>query len=142
VNNCNNTEGGMQCTTRRLVEHCDVDGYGVVHFARYAAFSETVALALFEKIGLGLRKLQAAGIELRIRHLDLRYRAAAGFSDDLVLHSKIGKIGIAHVEVTVRISRENATDEAVTMVDGKLDFAFVGAETGTVMQVPSEMILR
>jgi acyl-CoA thioester hydrolase len=126
----------VQCIVRRPVEHSDLDSYGVVHFARYAAFAETAALTLLQQIGLGVQRLDERGIELRVRELALKYRAAATFADNLALEARIGRIGIAHVDIGVRILRESEDPEPTTLVDGKLDMVFVDAKTGRPIPVP------
>jgi YbgC/YbaW family acyl-CoA thioester hydrolase len=124
-----------QHVVRRPVEHSDIDGYGVVHFARYAAFAETAALALLEKIGLGIERLQESGIELRVRELSLKYRAAATFADTLLVEAHVDRIGIAHLHVGVRILREREDPEP-TLVDGKLDMALIDSKTRRPIPVP------
>jgi acyl-CoA thioester hydrolase len=120
----------------RPVEHSDIDGYGVVHFARYAAFAETAALALLQQIGLGVQHLEERGIELRVRELALRYRCAATFADNLRLEAHISRFGIAHLEVGVRIAREPPDPEMITFVDGKLDMVFIDSKTRRPIPVP------
>jgi acyl-CoA thioester hydrolase len=121
---------------RRQVEHSDIDGYGVVHFARYAAFMETAALGLLQNIDLGIQRLQRSGVELRVRELSLKYRASAAFADNLVIEANIARIGIAHLRIGVRILRERGGQEMTALVAGELDVVFVCSETGRPIPVP------
>lgn len=119
---------------RRLVEASDLDGYGVVHFARYAAFAETAALGLLEANGLGLVGLERRGVEVRVRDLRLRYRAAAAYADALRIEAAVTRPAIAHVVVAVRVVREDGPpgDDGApaALVEGELDLVFVGAGSG------------
>jgi acyl-CoA thioester hydrolase len=123
-------------TLNRRVEHCDIDGYGVVHFSRYAAFCETAALEMLGSLGLGLSDLEVEGTELRVRQLRIRYRAAAKYGDELMLSAKLQYVGLAHILVLANVSRRETVGDPSVLADGELDLVFVGAVTGNPIPVP------
>jgi acyl-CoA thioester hydrolase len=129
-------------TVSRRVEHVDTDGYGVVHFSRYAAFAETAALELLEQIGTGLQALDARGLEVRVREIKLSYAAPARVRDELVLDAQLAHAGEARLRVSILISRQTgpaAMSEMVNLVSGYLELVLVDRASGQPRLIPEDV---
>ncbi|MBB6566595.1 thioesterase family protein [Kribbella sandramycini] len=109
----------------RQVEHVDTDASGVVHFARYASLIETALLDNLERLGTGLDTLAAAGAELVVSELRLRYLASARYPDELSLEASVDHVGAARARIagTVRRSADGAELATGTLVLGLVDRA-------------------
>jgi YbgC/YbaW family acyl-CoA thioester hydrolase len=126
-------------TLIRNVEHSDIDGFGVVHFSRYAVFFETIVLILLEELGFGIQHIQEHQLELRIRELRIRYRSAARFGDPLRLTATLANTGIAHLDFDVNASLSSQTEAPRVIALGRLDAVVVEQKNGSpvvLAQVP------
>lgn len=126
-------------TLHRRVEHSDVDGYGVVHFSRYAAFMEAALLDDLETRGLGLERLGNHKLELRVRELNVRYLVAVRHRDWLLLEPRLAHVGAASLRVEVKISRAEGEDGPTVLAVGTLSLAFVSSESGRPVVLPATL---
>jgi YbgC/YbaW family acyl-CoA thioester hydrolase len=122
-------------TVHRPVEHCDTDSYGVVHFSRYPAVMETAALKVLEELGAGLEHLRHGGIELRVRELKVRYKAAARYGDILLMQAELGHVAPAHVRVVVQAYLDTPNGREL-VAEAELNIVFVDATTGRPTAIP------
>jgi acyl-CoA thioesterase FadM len=124
-------------STERRVENDDVDGYSVMHFARYALLLESVALEALEQWGCGLSELECLGLELRVRELRIRYLFPARHGDKLRLNAELVRRGLAHLRIKVSISRMLIDRPFVGVAEAEIDFVFIDLLTGRPRGTPS-----
>ena len=124
-------------TVTLRVEPSDVDGYEIVHFARYAVFAEQAGLNFLDKHGFGLDSLTDIGLELRVRELRINYRASARCGDVLELQAGVARLGRAHLSVAVQIKRALPAGGSELLTHIVLDYVFVDMLNGKTALVPA-----
>lgn len=122
----------------RQVEHVDTDAAGVVHFTRYASLLETAVLENLERLGVGVRQLGEAGLELAITELQMNYFASARFFDPLRVRIRVDRVGGASCSVSGDVHHGDATPETL-LASGRLVLCVVSRADGTATALPSRM---
>lgn len=118
------------------VAPADVDGYGIVHFARYPLYAEQAGLAFLEGRGFGLDGLDNLGLGLRVRELRVTYRASARLGDRLFLHAEKARLGRAYLRVAVQIQRAVPDGERELLTHVEMDYVFVDTVQASATLVP------
>jgi acyl-CoA thioester hydrolase len=123
----------------RRVEHSDVDGYGVVHFPRYAAFMEAAMLEDLDARSLSLDRLADYELELRVRELNVKYLAPARHRDWLRLEPRLIHVGVASLRIEVKISRADREAGLIDLAVGVLSLAFVSTVSHRPVTLPDAL---
>ncbi|HZB49110.1 MAG TPA: thioesterase family protein [Mycobacteriales bacterium] len=122
----------------RQVEHVDTDAGGVVHFSRYASLLETAVLDNFERLGVGVRRLERDGLELAVAELRMNYFAPARFFDQLRIQLKVDRVGGASCTLSGTVHSGQDCTGAV-LAAGELVICVVDREAGTATALPGEL---
>lgn len=91
--------------TRLRVRYGETDQMGVVHHANYALYIEESRTNLMRDRGCSYAELERRGIGLPVRRLEFRYRAPALYEDELVVRTRVGRVGAASVTFESEIHR-------------------------------------
>ena len=87
------------------VRYGETDQMGRVHHANYLLYMEEARTGMMRALGASYASMEREGIGLPVRKTDLRYRAAALYEEELVVETRIDRVGPASVTFTYRIVR-------------------------------------
>lgn len=116
------------------IEHVDTDASGVVHFSRYASLMETAFLRVMRYYNIAHDFLRDKTIDLRVVHVEISYVDSLYFSDEIIIKVKVDALGQCQCVVSAQIFRENQL-----VAHGKIRFAFVDWQKGTVIRCPDSI---
>lgn len=88
-----------------MVRYGETDQMGRVHHANYLLYFEEARTAMMRALGVSYAETERRGIGLPVRQADLRYRNAALYEDELVVETRITRVGPASVTFGYRIVR-------------------------------------
>lgn len=97
----------------------DTDGGGVVYHANYLNFMERARTEWLRSLGFEQTELRSAmGVLFVVRRLTLQYRLPAYFNDQLLVATKLAKVGhsLLEFEQTIQRNNEHRTDELTQAV--------------------------
>ena len=69
-------------TTLR-VRYSETDQMGFVYYGNYATYLEVGRVAVMKKAGISYRKLEEEGIGLPVREMNIKYKQAALYDDEI-----------------------------------------------------------
>jgi len=75
------TEAGTVTTVRHRVDYSETDQQGVVYHARYVVWLDVARTEHLRQTGMSYRELEAAGFQLMVSGLTVRYRRSARYDD-------------------------------------------------------------
>lgn len=119
-----------------VVEHADVDGFGVVHFSRYVAVMESAVLHYFEHLGTGLGVLEEHDLHLVVRELVVRYLSPSLYLDQLTFAVHVDRVGPAHLRTGILVTRAPESG-AEPVASGRIDWAVVNRVTKEPARFPA-----
>ena len=82
---------------RLRVRYGETDQMGVVHHANYLLYVEEGRTRLMADRGCSYAEFERSGWALPVRKAELRYRAPARYEEELVVRTRVGKVGAASV---------------------------------------------
>jgi acyl-CoA thioester hydrolase len=91
--------------TRLRVRYGETDQMGVVHHANYALYVEESRTNLMRERGCSYGELERRGYGLPVRRMEMRFRAPARYEQEIVVRTRIGKVGAASVTFESEIHR-------------------------------------
>ena len=92
---------------RIRVRYSETDQMGVVHHASYLIYLEEGRTALMrEVLGLPYEEVERSGFAFAVRKLDVRYRQAAAYGDEINVLTHIERLGGASITYGYRLERE------------------------------------
>lgn len=103
----------------------DTDAMGVVHHANYLHYLELARVRFLEEHDQPYRLYVESGRHFAVTRCDVRYRGAARFDDELVVHCWLTEVGGATVTIAYRIERGDdllvtaTTEHALIDGDGR-----------------------
>jgi acyl-CoA thioester hydrolase len=114
------------------VRYGECDPQGVVFNAHYLAFFD-VALTEMWRAALpgGYREMRDLGVDLVVAEAVCRYRAPAGFDDELDIAMTVAHLGTTSMRTEIAITRA-----AEPVVDGDLRHVFIDLETREKIAIP------
>ena len=87
------------------VRYAETDQLGVVHHANYLVYVEESRTRLMGDRGCSYAELERRGWSLPVRRVELRYRAPAYYEEELVVRTRVGKVGAASLTFESEIIR-------------------------------------
>jgi acyl-CoA thioester hydrolase len=87
------------------VRYGETDQMGVVHHANYLLYVEESRTGLMAARGYSYAELERCGWALPVRKCELRFRTPAHYEDDLVVETRVTKLGAASVVFASEIRR-------------------------------------
>jgi acyl-CoA thioester hydrolase len=82
---------------RLRVRYGETDQMGVVHHANYLLYMEEGRTRMMASLGCSYAELERSGIGLPVRKASLRFRAPARYDDELVVLTRLERVGGASV---------------------------------------------
>lgn len=82
----------MEALTEFRVRYAETDAMGVAHHATYPIWFEMGRTDLMHALGLPYREVEARGYYLMLSSLNVQYRRAARYDDQLVLTTRVTEI--------------------------------------------------
>lgn len=113
------------------VRFADTDAQGVAHNSAYVVWFEVARVEYLREFAGGYQALRDQGIEALVLESHVRYRSAARFDDELVVHTRVGELRGARFLYEYAIVRG---EELVA--DGYTRHACVDAVTFQPTRVP------
>ncbi len=96
------------------VRYHEVDGQGRVHHAQYLNYFERGRVEMLRAAGYSYRELEASGLLLVVRRMEIEYIYPAEFDDELTLITTVIKARGARIEHRYRLERPSDNQLIVT----------------------------
>jgi acyl-CoA thioester hydrolase len=107
---------------RLRVRYSETDQMGVAHHASYVLYLEESRTELMRQRGCSYAELERSGFGLPVRKLDLRYRAPARYEDEIVVRTRVGRVGAASVTFESEVHR---AADGMHLASGVIELACV-----------------
>jgi YbgC/YbaW family acyl-CoA thioester hydrolase len=78
--------------TTVIVRFSDLDPWGHVNHARYLSYFESARIELLHEIGFGIMEMAAAGRQIVLVEMTVRYHAASNLHDPLDITTRVGSM--------------------------------------------------
>lgn len=108
--------------SRLRVRYGETDQMGVVHHANYVLYIEESRTNLMRDRGCSYAELERRGFALPVRKLDLRYRASALYEDEIVVRTRVGRVGAASVSFHSELHR---VSDGVHLASASIELACI-----------------
>ncbi|MCU0707133.1 MAG: acyl-CoA thioesterase [Pirellula sp.] len=128
---------------RIRVHYHEVDGQGRVHHSQYLNYFERGRVEMLRASGFSYRELEATGIYLVVRSLELQFHWPALFDDELLLTTRLGYCHGARIEHHYRLVRMDPGNPGAgtLLVTGTSEIGCIDP-TGKVKRLPSFLQLN
>lgn len=83
---------------RLRVRYGETDQMGVVHHANYLLYFEEGRTRMMRDLGVPYSELEKEGWALPVRKAEMRFRQSARYDDELIVRTRVGRVGAASVE--------------------------------------------
>ncbi len=120
------------CEIRFRVRYDEVDRQNAVHNSRYAMYFEMGRTELLRQNGYDYKSLEDKGIKLVVARLEVKFRAPAGYDEELLLTTRVGKVNRAKLEHVYELRR---VEDNRLIAQGLTVLAHVGAD-GKLTEIP------
>ena len=90
---------------RLRVRYSETDQMGVVHHSSYLVYLEEGRLALMRALGFPYEEVERRGFGMAVRAVELRYRAAARYGDELLVQTTIERLRGASIRYGTEVQR-------------------------------------
>ncbi len=117
------------------VRFAETDAMGVAHHGAYPTWLEAARVEWMRERGLRYRDLEGDGVSMAVAHLDVRYRRAARFDDELVVRTALTSLRSRHATFAYRIDLASGDGAGATVATATT--AHVPTDrTGRAVRVP------
>jgi acyl-CoA thioester hydrolase len=126
------------------VHYHEVDGQGRVHHSQYLTYFERGRVEMLRASGFSYRELEASGLMLVVRSLEIQFHWPAVFDDELLLTTRLGYCHGARIQHRYRLVRPSGlAQEPELLVTGTSEIGCIDP-SGRVRRLPSflQMNLR
>lgn len=135
------------------VQYNETDGQGRVHHAQYLNYFERGRVELMRSLGYSYRDFEADGLMLVVAEMNVRYRGAAVFDDQLQLRTRVshtGRVRIEHSYHLVRVAEPPSSSSDLSdpsesssdlIVEGTSVIACVGRD-GKLRKLPDYLRMK
>lgn len=83
---------------RLRVRYGETDQMGVVHHANYLLYFEEGRTRMMADLGAPYSEVEKQGWALPVRKVQMRFRQSARYDDELIVRTRVGRVGAASVE--------------------------------------------
>lgn len=125
--------------TRLRVRYGETDQMGVVHHANYISYVEESRTNLMRDRGSSYAELERRGVGLPVRKIEFRYRTPALYEDEIVVRTRVGRIGAASVTFESELYR---VADGAHLATGTVELACVDLRATPRVPVPLPDDLR
>lgn len=88
---------------RHRVRYDEVDRMGVIHHRSYVRYFENARVELLREADFPHRALEDSGVWFVVTGLEVSFKAAAGYDEEIVVQTVVGRAGGASVEFHHRV---------------------------------------
>ena len=117
---------------RLRVRYGECDPQGVVFNAHYLAYFDIALTELWRESLGGYRSMTDSGVDMVVAEAGVRYRASAGFDDELAISVAVSHLGNTSLGTAIEIRRD-----ALLVVEGEMRHVFVDLATRAKCPIPS-----
>ena len=113
------------------VRYGETDQMGVVHHSNYALYLEEARTAFMRDLGCSYAGLEREGIGLAVRRMELRFRAPARYDDEILVHTRVTKLGAASVLFEYelfRAERAESHSPSLRLAEARTELACIDLE--------------
>lgn len=123
---------------RLRVRFAETDQMGIAHHAAYVVWLEAARVEWMRERGLSYRQLEDEGVSLAVSGLELRYRLATRFDDELEIEARLEELRSRRVRFTyaVRLLPEGELAAAGSSVHTPTD------RSGRAIRLPGAWLER
>jgi acyl-CoA thioester hydrolase len=132
------TGGGRITTIRRRVDYSETDQQSVVYHARYLVWLDVARTEHLRMTGMSYRDIEAAGFQLMVSELRIRYRRPARYDDPIRVRAWVR--AVASRRVTFGYAVEHDTSD-VLLATATTDLFIVDA-TQRLTRFPDDVFTR
>ena len=126
---------------RLRVRYAETDQMGIVHHANYLMYLEESRTSLMRDRGCSYAELERQGWALPVRKVRMRYRAPAYYEEELVVRTRVGRVGNASITFESDVIR---LADGVTIASGEVELACVRKDAAVrrPLPLPPELLGR
>jgi len=114
------------------VRYNETDGQGRVHHAQYLNYFERGRVEMMRSIGYSYKSLEASGLMLVVRKMEINYLFPAEFDDELLLATTVLHARGARIRHSYLLSREHDSQQ---IVSAQSEIACID-QSGAVRRLP------
>ena len=89
------------------VRYSETDQMGIVHHASYLVYFEEGRTALMRELGFPYDQVEARGLGMAVRRVDVRYRLAARYGEQVVVRTWVERFRGASIQYAYEVVRES-----------------------------------
>jgi len=119
---------------RLRVRYGECDPQGVVFNAHYLAYFDIALTELWRDALGGYRTMTGSGVDMVVAETCARYRASAGFDDELAISVAVSHLGTTSLGTAMEVSREGSL-----IVEGEMRHVFVDLATRSKCPIPNRV---
>lgn len=112
---------------RLRVRYSETDQMGVVHHSSYLVYLEEGRLALMRALGFPYDEVERRGFGMAVRSVEVRYRAAARYGDELYVHTTIERLRGASILYGYEVER---VSDGERLASGTVEVACLSLRDG------------
>ncbi|MFT5081282.1 MAG: acyl-CoA thioester hydrolase [Bacteroidia bacterium] len=121
------------------VRYGETDQMGRVHHANYLLYLEEARTGMMRALGASYAAMERDGVGLPVRKADLRYRAAALYEEELVVETRIERVGPVSVTFAYRVVRPEIGSSPTLIATGSTELACISMPAGSLMHLPDSV---
>jgi acyl-CoA thioester hydrolase len=95
----------LQHELRIRVRYSETDQMGVVHHSSYLVYLEEGRTALMRALGFPYDQVERSGCAMGVRQLDVRYRQAARYGDEILVRTRLERMRGASILYDYEVTR-------------------------------------
>ena len=95
----------MLTAVRLRVRFAETDQMGIAHHSAYVVWMEAARVEWLRERGLSYRQLEEEGVSLAVSGLELSYRAAAEFDDEIEIETRLVEARSRRFRFEYRLTR-------------------------------------
>jgi acyl-CoA thioester hydrolase len=111
---------------RLRVRYGETDQMGVVHHANYLLYFEEGRTRMMADLGAPYADVEKQGWALPVRKVQMRFRQSARYDDELIVRTRVGRVGAASVEFLYDIV---AAHSGQVLASGSTELACIDLRT-------------
>lgn len=131
-------EMAIEQTIKTRVRYADTDTMRVVYYANYFVWFESGRVELFRSNGIVYRDIEEMGIFIPVVEAHANYKAPARFDDELLIKTRIAKIG----ETSIRFENEILRLPSMELLCTGHTVHVLVDRDGKPMRIPDELRAR
>lgn len=118
------------------VRYLEVDAQGVVFNMWYLAYFDDALTAFLASHGLPYAELMAAGYDVQLVHVDIDWRGAVGWQDDVAVAVRLDRVGTTSFTLAYQVRRAGTA-----VVDARIVYVCVATDGSGKRPLP-ELLRR